>query len=413
MLAPLREKNFRWYWFADLVNQAGSLMNSVALAFAVLELGGSASMLGAVLAAHSIPTVALLLAGGVIADRFGRTVVIQVCNVGAGLTQLAIAVLVITGEASFGAILALTAVNGVFAGAGFPALAALVPQLVPRDQLQPANALMSLQRNALRVVAPAVAGLLVVTVGAGWALVVDGVSYLASAALIILVRIPPAPPGDEPESMVAQLRQGWQFVRGTTWLWVVVLGFTALNALMVGAISTLGPVLASRSSIGASGWGLLLSAEAAGLLIMAVVLLRVRLERPLLLGMAAIALVGVHMIVLGSTAHLAVLLGTALLAGLGSEVFGIGWSLAMQEHVPDHLLSRAYSYDALGSFVAVPIGQLAAGPIALLAGLRPAIVVAGVLYVLICLLTLCSPAVRALRRQSRTRDPHGRDLERQ
>ncbi|HCB04623.1 MAG TPA: MFS transporter [Nocardioides sp.] len=396
--ATLREPNFRYYFISRLVNGAGSAMAGIALAFAVLEVSDSASALGIVLAAHSIPEVAFLLAGGVIADRFGRKLVIQVCNVLAGLTQLGIAALVIGGTTELWHIAALSAINGTVAAVSFPALASLMPQLVPREQLQPANALMSIQRGLLSVVGPTVGGILVVTVGAGWALAIDGVTYILAAATLLLVRIPPTPPKGERTSMVHDLREGWRYFTGTTWLWVVVLAFGFLNMLHSGAIFTLGPVLAKQTSIGETGWGLGLSAQAAGLLLLSLVMIRVRLERPLLWGMLGCALFGLPMLVLGLDPHVGALVAAFFVAGIGMELFGLGWNLAMQEHVPDEMLSRAYSYDALGSFVAIPIGQLVAGPLALVFGIRETILASGILYMVVCLATLGSRAVRDLQR---------------
>lgn len=167
----------------------------------------------------------------------------------------------------------------------------------------------------------------------------------------------------------------------TTWLWVVVLAFGALNVIHAGAWFTLGPARAD-DTIGAQGWGLVLSAEGVGLL----------------LGMIGIAMLGLPIAALGARPDLVLLVALALLAGAGTEVFSLGWNLAMQEHVPDEMLSRVYSYDALGSFVAIPVGQVAFGPLAVAFGFRDVLVVSGVGYVALCGLVLLSPAVRGLRR---------------
>jgi MFS family permease len=350
-LATLREPNFRFYFLSRLVNGAGSTMGGIAIAFAVLEVSNSPRALGIVLAARSIPMVAFLLAGGVIADRFGRTLVIQVCNVLAGLTQLAIAGLVITGSAQIWHLVALSAVNGVVASISFPALASVMPQLVPREQLQPANVLMSMQRGIVAVLGPTLGGVLVVTLGAGWAVAIDGITYLVAAAILVLVRIPPPLPKEERTSMVADLREGWHYFTATTWLWVVVLAFGVLNALHSGAIFTLGPLLAKETSIGETGWGLGLSAEAAGLLLLSVIMIKVRLERPLLWGMVGCAFFGLPMLALGIEPHVAPLLIAFFIAGIGTELFGLGWNLA-----------------------------------------------AGIIYVVVCLATLGSRSVRDLQR---------------
>jgi MFS family permease len=279
----------------------------------------------------------------------------------------------------------------------FPALASVMPQLVPRDQLQPANVLMSMQRGSLNVIGPTIGGILVVTVGAGWAVAVDGLTYLVAAALLLRVKIPPPPPRADEASMTAELREGWRYFRSTTWLWVIVVAFGVLNALHSG-FNTLGPVVAVTTDIGEAGWGLILSAGAVGLLVTTVVMLRVPLPRPLLWGMLGCALYGVPMLVLGLHPTLVAVMVATFIGGAGIEVFSLGWSLAMQEHVPDEMLSRAYSYDALGSFVAIPIGQLAVGPLGAAFGVQEVLVVCGVAYAVVCLATLGSRSVRDLQR---------------
>jgi MFS family permease len=308
-----------------------------------------------------------------------------------------IAGLVISGEAQLWQLVALSAVNGAASAIGFPALASVVPQLVPREQLQAANVLNSMRRGVLNVVGPTLGGVLVVTVGAGWAVAVDGITYLVAAVVLLLVKIPPPLPRDERTTMFGELREGWQYFRTTTWLWVVVLAFGVLNALHSG-FNTLGPVVAVTTDIGEAGWGVILSAGAVGLLVTTVVMLRVRMQRLLLWGMLGCALYGVPMLVLALHPSLVAVMVATFLGGAGIEVFSLGWSLAMQEQVPDEMLSRAYSYDALGSFVAIPVGQLAVGPLGSAFGVRDVLLVCGVAYAAVCLATLASRSVRDLQR---------------
>jgi MFS family permease len=170
-----------------------------------------------------------------------------------------------------------------------------------------------------------------------------------------------------------------------------------MNAIHSGAIQTLGPAIADET-IGRQGWGLVLSAEAVGLLITTLIMLRVPLQRPLLYGMIGMFGFVPPMILLGVEPHLGLLLVASFLGGVGVEVFGMGWNLAMQEHIEDHMLSRAYSYDALGSFVAIPIGQIAYGPLGESFGYERVMVVSGVVYAVVVALVLCSRSVRTLHR---------------
>lgn len=396
-MEPLREGNFRWYFAARLVNLLGTTMAPVALTFAVLDLNDSPSALGQVLAANSIPLVIFLLIGGVIADRFDRTTVLQVTNIGAGLTQAAIAALVLTDRAELWHLIVLTAVNGTLAAASFPALLSLVPSLVPRSQLQPANVLLSMQRAGLAIIGPSVSAILVATVGAGVALAIDAATWLAAALLLTRVHIPSRPPLPQKSSVLADLREGWGVFTGHTWLWVIVLAFGLMNAIHMGAWFTLGPAVA-KDTIGETGWGYVLSAEAVGLLVMTLVMARFRLRRPLLAGMLGMSVFAVPMIIMGSDPVLPLLVVAAFAAGLGVEVFSLGWNLAMQENIEERMLSRAYSYDALGSFVAIPIGQLTFGPLGEAFGAQRVILVGGFVYVAIALATLASRSVRRLDR---------------
>jgi hypothetical protein len=396
VLAPLREVNFRRYAAARVVNMAGTTMASVALAFAVLDESDSSIALGQVLAAHSIPLVVFLLLGGVVADRFGRARVMRVCNTGAGLAQGLLAMLVVSGEVEHWHFLVLAAVSGTLAAATFPAMQAVLPQLVPREQLQQANVLMSMARGSLAVLGPTLAAALVVTVGPGWALAVDAGAWLLSAAILTGVRVPQPATGEQ-ASMMADLREGWTLFRGTTWLWVVVLAFGALNCIHSGAWFTLGPARA-KDTIGEGGWGLVLSAEAVGLLAMTAVLARLRLERPLVTGMVGVAAFTLPLVAFGAAPQLVLLMTAAFVAGAGTELFGLAWNLAMQENIEDRLLSRAYSYDALGSFVAIPVGQLGFGLLGGVVAPATLMLAAGIAYAVIALSTLLSPSVRGLRR---------------
>jgi MFS family permease len=395
-LAPLQDRRFRFFFASRAVNIWGTTMAPVALAFAVLAVEDSAAALGQVLAARSIPMVLFLLLGGVVADRFGRRLVIQVSNAVSVLSQALAAGLVITGHAELWQLIVIEAVNGTAAATAFPAMQGMVPQLVPRHQLQQANVLLSMVRGALFAIGPTTAALLVVTVGPGWALAVDAATWLVALLLLLPVRVPhraPAAGG----GVVQDLREGWQLFRATTWLWVVVLAFGALNAIIAGAWHTLGPIVA-KDTIGITGWGYVLSAQAIGLVATGVVLMRVRIRYPLRAGMLGCLVFAAPLLLLGLEPVLVPLVVGMFLAGAGLEVFGLGWSLAMQEKIPEEMLSRAYSYDALGSLVAVPVGQLTFGPLAAWLGTRPVLVGAAAAYAMICLLTLASRSVRDLER---------------
>jgi MFS family permease len=396
-LTPLRDSRFAWYFSGRAVSTIGSVMAPVALAFAVLDLTGSASALGVVVAARTLPQVLFLLVGGAVADRFSRSVVMQVSHILSALTQGVVAVLLLTGTASLWMVIVLEALNGVVSAFTFPAFQGIVPQVVPRSHLQQANALLGFSRNGLAILGPTLGALIVVTAGSGWAIAVDALTWAVAAVCMSRVRVTgSASRGTADDtSMWRDIVEGWSAFTSLTWVWVVVAAACLLNAIQAGALNTLGPVVA-QATIGRAHWGWVLSAEAAGLLLMTFALMWWRLRNPLRTGMLGVALMAAPILVLGLDPSVLPLVVLGFVAGCGIEVFSIGWQTALQEHVPEHLLSRVSSYDALGSLVAVPVGAVVFGPLADRLGAERVLVVSGVVYVIVALSTLLSRSVRDL-----------------
>jgi MFS family permease len=399
-LSPLRDRTFRTFYLGRAVSMLGSAMAPIALAFGVLDISSSAAALGTVLAARSIPMAAFMLLGGVVADRFSRSTVLRLSHLGAALTQGAVAVLLLSGTAELWMLVVLEFLNGTVVAFTFPALQGVIPQLVRRDELQRANALMAFTRNASAIVGPAIAGALVVTVGSGWAIGVDALAYGVAAVCMGLLALP-AYVRAEQTSMLQDLREGWGEFVSREWVWVVVAAFGVINAIHAGLWFTLGPTIA-LDTVGERGWGLVLSAEAGGFFVMSLVLLRMTLRHPLRAGMLCMLAGTLPLLALGLAPELSLLMIGAAVSGACTEVFGVGWSTALHENVPEEVMSRVFSYDALGSFVAIPVGQLLAGPLAAAFGLRRVVIVGALLYAVLAAATLLSRSVRDLESRPET-----------
>jgi MFS family permease len=395
-LAPLRYPMFRFLVAGRTVTMAGNAVAPIALAFAVLDLTGSARDLGVVVGVRSLANVVFILFGGVIADRLPRQLVMVGASTLACLTQAAIAASVLTGTASLGLLLALSAVNGVVAALAFPAAAALLPQTVPAEVRQQANAISRLGISSAMIAGASLGGLLVATVGPGWGLAVDAATFGIGGLLFAFVRVPRvAAMQAQRTSVFADLRVGWTAFIGRTWLWVVVAGFCVLNAALAGSITVLGPVVAD-AEFGRKAWGLVLAVETFGMVVGALLAMRVRIKRFLFYGVLWCFADVLLILALGITPQVVPLLISAFVVGIAFEQFGVAWETTMQEHVPAGMLARVYSYDALGSFLALPIGQVAAGPLAEHFGVRQTLIGAAVLSVLAIIAMLLSRDVRHL-----------------
>jgi MFS family permease len=367
--APLREREFRLLFAGRTVSLVGTAIAPVALAFAVLDLTGSKTDLGLILAAREIPLIVFLLVGGIWADRLPRNRVMFWANVISGATQAAVAALLITGAAEIWHLAALASLNGGATAFYFPASAGVVPQTVPATMLQQANAMLALAINSASIGGAAVAGFLVAAFGSGWAIAVDAGTYFLGAVFVALMRVPAIEPG-ESQNFLHDLATGWREFRSRTWLWVIVLQFSFLLMVCLGAMSVLGPAVADAELGGPKAWGAILTGQAAGLVVGGLLGLRFRPRRMLVAATLGILVVPLPLVALGFPLALPAIVAVAFVAGVGGELFGLLWHTTVQQEIPPDKLSRVYSYDALGSLALVPVGYAIAGPIADAIGVR-------------------------------------------
>jgi MFS family permease len=396
---PLGQREFRFLFLGRTTSFVGNAFANVALAFAVLDLTGSKADLGFVLAARSIPQVLFLLVGGIWADRLPRNRVMVLSNVASGISQGAIAVLLLNGQAQVWQLMALAAVNGLSSAFFFPAAVGIVPQTVPQRMLQSANSLLSLGSNASWIVGAAVGGLVVAATSPAVGIAVDAASFFLAALFLAMIRLPTSL-RMEASNFLAELAVGWREFISRAWLWSIVLQFGFVNAIQLGTEGVLGPAIAKDHLGGAAAWGLILTAESIGLILGGLILLRLRPRRLLLAATLGYLLTVPFLLGLAGPAPLVMLVALAALAGVGTETFGILWETTFQQEIPEEKYSRVSSYDALGSFVLIPLGVASAGPTAELIGTRTTILAAAAISVTATLAVLFVHDVRTITRRA-------------
>jgi MFS family permease len=396
---PLRERNFRLLFSAQAISLLGSGVAPVALAFGVLRSTGSAVDLGIVLAAREAVMVVLLLFGGVWADRLPRQLIGAVANAVCVLAQAATGLLFLTHTSQVWSLALLAALNGAAIAFWGPASVGLVPSTVPTPALRQANSLLGLARNSSGVAGAALGGVLVALIGPGLGLEIDAASYLAAALLIWAIRTSTIEEAARRrQGVLGDLATGWSEFWSRSWLWGIVVQFALFNMAYVGAVSVLLPVFARRSLGGPPAYGAIYALAGIGAVIGGLAMLRLAPARPLLVGSAGIVVSLPFFALMALGAPLWGLLLTSLLAGIGVETFSVLWSTTMQERIPRDKLSRVSSYDSFGSFVLMPLGLAAAGPLEAAVGLGPAIWIAFLVMAVPTGLVLLVPDVRSLRR---------------
>jgi MFS family permease len=393
-LAVLRRRDFRLLLSGQGVSVLGDRMVVVALAFAVLEVGGSASAVGLVLAAGIVPMVGSVLIGGVVADRVSRRGVMVGADLLRVVSQGTMAALLIAGVAEVWMLVLLAAVTGVGTGFFSPASTGLLPQLVPPAEFQPANALRWTVVSLGEILGPLTAGLIVAAAGAGWAIAVDSVTFAVSAVCLSLLRVSPTPER-EASSFLGDLREGWDAFRTRRWVWTFVVYFAIAN-VMWGAWSGLGPVVADRDLGGAAVWGTVLAGFGIGALAGSVLATWAKPRRPLVVVAISEAFFALPIAFLAAGAPVPALVIGTLLSGAGMMLGMSVWESTLQHHIPEQWLSRVTAYDWFGSFAFYPIGLAMWGPISAAIGISPTLWVAFGVFIACVLALLAVPDVRRL-----------------
>jgi MFS family permease len=398
-LGPFHERQFRLLFFGRTISMLGSAMAPVALAFAILNtLHGSPTDIGIVLAARQVAVILLLLLGGVWGDRLQRNHVMVASNAVSGASQAVAGVLLLASHAQLWELAALAALNGASSAFFFPASTGVIPQTVPQALLQQANAALRLGLNGTNIAGAAVGGIIVAATNPGVAILVDAASYGAAAVALVSMRLP-AGLRVQGSSVLHELREGWRDFWSRSWLWGIVLQFGVLAAAESGAVNVLGPSVAKHELGGAAAWGFVLTAQTLGLVLSGLVLLRWRPRRLLLVATFAAFGIALPPLALAGPLSFPAVLGCAFAGGICMEIFGVMWATAMQQEIPPEKLSRLSSYDALGSWALVPLGLVAAGPVAAVIGTRTTFIGAAAVVVGSTALVLISRDVRTLERR--------------
>jgi len=389
---------------ARTISNIGNGIMPIALAFGVLDLpGATPTSLSIVLAAQAVPLVIMLPVGGVVADRLGRARVIAVTDIVLSAFVFTTAALFITGSATIPLLAGLSFVMGILNGLWWPAMSGLVPDVMGDDeQLQSANAYISVASNGGLIAGNAIGGLLVAAFGSGIAIAIDATTFLVAGLLVLTFRSV-STAHDSGESMLGDLVHGWRVFTSFTWVWVVTLSFSFIVMVLRGAEEVMGPVLALQEYGGPAGWALVLACMSAGLLVGAVTGSRIRVQRPIMFGMLISLALPAWLVCLAFALPLPVVAVGAFAWGIAIELFMVLWFTALQTHVPRESLSRVSAYDAMGSLMFGPIGLALAGPLIAAIGLQAGFLIAAGIAVVAILASLLSSSVRGLRSSSSPR----------
>jgi MFS family permease len=394
---PLRDRSLRRLLGAQITSISGDFIVIAALPFAVFEIGGDSTQVSVAFGAGALLEVLLVLFGGVIGDRFRRRAVMVTADVVRFTSQCILALLLILGVAEFWQLVLVQMIQG--AGAAFfnPSMNGLIPEVIPERRLQDANALMTIGPAAGTMLGPAFAGILIAAGSVGWAFALDAVTFGVSALILSRIHVPSTVMATPQASVIGELREGWVAFRKCTWLWVIVLEFSLLNALVLGPFQVLGADAARTSLGGPSSWMAILAAVGLGQLTGSMIAILWRPRRPLFIATLLIGAWAIPLVLLAASAPLPAVVFFAALAGATIAIFGAIWHTMLQTRVPENQRARMSSYDWLGSLAFLPFGYLIAAGAEMVVGANATLLASACITVVATAIVVPLPAIRGLR----------------
>jgi hypothetical protein len=365
---PLELPAFRLLFAARAVSYVGTYLAPIAVAFAILDLGGGATAVGLGFAAWTLAQVAMLAFGGVVGDRIPRRVVMVGSDVASTAVRTAMGVLLVSGHAHVWELIALQACGGAAVAFYSPASYGLVREVVPEELLQRANGLLAIARYAAFPLGAAIGGSIVALIGSGTALLVDAGTYAASALLLSQIDVESIAKAGA--GFLRELREGWSAFVEQTWVWVLVLWISLYFLITYAPFFVLGPYVAKHSMHGAGSWAFVVSGEGVGSLLGGLAGLRWRPRLPMVTTGLLFMVTAVQNVILALHPSTVLLTPAAAGAGFAFALGSVVWDTTLQRAIPPEKLARVASYGWMGAMVFLPAGYALAGPISMLIGLK-------------------------------------------
>jgi MFS family permease len=381
------------------ISNVGNGVSPIALAYGVLSLPHATGKdLSIVMAARFVPLLAFMLFGGVIADRFQRNRLVGGSDMLGSFLAGISAVSLIAGFSSTWLLALMGGLFGILNAIWWPAMSGVLPEILPKEKLQEGNAVIGLLTNFGYIIGTLGGGVLVSTVGAGWGLLVDAISFFIAGVIVwnlpIIGKIKDKSPG-----IIHDLVVGWKEFISRTWVIAMVVSFALINMAFESMLSVLGPLNFSDPVTGPKQWSYNLAGLSIGMLLGGIWVLKVKIGRPLYLAMILIAISAIWDYALAFDLPMYFSILAAIFSGISLEVFMVTWNTSLQSHVPEESYSRVSSYDTLGSFGIAPLGIVIAGPLAMHFGVNTILFITGTTTLIASIASLLVPSVRNLRNE--------------
>ncbi|KKZ92276.1 MFS transporter [Bacillus wiedmannii] len=401
LLLPVRvSRHFKFLWIGQLLSTLGSSITMVILPVVVYSLTGSTVVMGMTMAMYMLPNILALPFAGLVVDRIDRVKLMLFTDIIRCILMLLLASLILMDLLTITILYVLVAFYGLMEGIFQPAYSAVRAKVFVPEIRNAANALTQMSNQGIRLIGPALGGLIVSVASAGIGFGLDAVTYLLSFFCLLFLREIKFKKVNSIEKRKVDYKQ--EFMEGVfvlkshPWLWITILVFSFINICYAGIIVVLIPWLFNvHHQFEAYVYGLGMASSGVGAVIAALIFGgRERWHKRGLLAYGGVLISGCALLIMPFIAWAPALIGLMAIEGFGIMIFGLIWETSLQELVPEEAFGRVASLDMLGSFALLPLGYVVVGWLATVIGGEITIIALAILVLVTIGLALAVPSIR-------------------
>ncbi|PRT07481.1 MFS transporter [Bacillus wiedmannii] len=401
LLLPVRvSRHFKFLWIGQLLSTLGSSITMVILPVVVYSLTGSTVVMGMTMAMYMLPNILALPFAGLVVDRIDRVKLMLFTDIIRCILMLLLASLILMDLLTITILYVLVAFYGLMEGIFQPAYSAVRAKVFVPEIRNAANALTQMSNQGIRLIGPALGGLIVSVASAGIGFGLDAVTYLLSFFCLLFlseIKFKKVKPIEKRKVDYKQeFMEGILVLKSHPWLWITILVFSFVNICYAGIIVVLIPWLFNvHHHFEAYVYGLGMASSGVGAVIAALIFGgRERWHKRGLLAYGGVLISGCALLIMPFITWAPALIGLMAIEGFGMMIFGLIWETSLQELVPEEAFGRVASLDMLGSFALLPLGYVVVGWLATVIGGEITIIALAILVLVTIGIALAVPSIR-------------------
>ncbi|WP_440603091.1 MFS transporter [Bacillus sp. GB_SG_008] len=401
LLLPItKSRHFTFLWIGQLFSVLGSSITMVILPVVVYTLTGSTVVMGMTMTMYMFPNVLILPFSGLIVDRINRVKLMLFTDIVRGILMIMLAILMFTDTLTIHILYVLVAMYGLMEGLFQPAYSAVRARVFVPEIRNAANALTQMSSQGVRLIGPALGGLIVSIASAGIGFGLDALTYLLSFICLLFLRDLTAKKvqdrADNKVNLKKDFIEGIVVLKSHPWLWITILAFSFINICHAGIVVILIPWLFNiHHHFEPFVYGLGMAFSGGGAVVAALVFGgKQKWHKRGLLAYGGVLISGLALLIMPFVSWTPALIGLMAIEGFGIMIFGLIWETSLQELVPEEAFGRVVSLDMLGSFALLPLGYLIVGWLANIIGGILTIIILAIAAIVVVLSALSVPSIR-------------------